>query len=164
MDGANQTQPQFVALSSALRTELMRVRRWAIACLVFAIAVSGLVFATRSIAFLVVAAFAWFFAWNRWKLQRLLAASLPTPNEDQDTWLEMTKLAISNAPSWHRISENFAAVAFLAVFALITIEVVPTSGKWMRLLYGAAWLFIAVRFVREAVLRRKQKLSNSSAR
>ncbi len=140
MNDANQTEHQFLALSSALEKETRRVARWFISCFVFAIAVSVLVAATKSFVFLAVALFAWFFAWNRWKLRRLLRSYLPSPNENQDAWVENTVSGLQNPPAWYRYSDYIAAFAFLAAFLLITIEVTSNSGIGMRSLYALCWV------------------------
>lgn len=158
MDDANQTNEQAIVLSNALESESRRVARWAIVCLIFAVAVSVLVIATKSVVFLVVALFAWFFAWNRWKLRRLLTAHLPPPSENQDAWIQNAANELQNPPAWYKFSEYIAAITFLAMFLLITIQVTLTSGTWMRVLYGACWVFIAavvVARVRNARQKRK---------
>src|SRR5438270_7056921 len=136
MDDANQTKEQVIALSNALEKESRRVARWAIISLMFAVAVCVLVAATKSVVFLVVALFAWFFAWNRWKLRRFLAAYLPAPSENQRAWIQNAAEGLRHPPAWYRLSEYIAAVTFLAIFLLITIEVTLTSGTWMRVLYA----------------------------
>jgi len=140
MDEANQIGQQVLSLSNALDSEAKRVWRWAIYCLLFAIAVSALTVAAKSLVFLLVAMFAWFFAWNRWKLARLLRSYLPPPSQDQQAWMESAIKRLENPPAWCRYSEYGAGVTFLLLFALITIEVTATSGIWMRVLYGVCWL------------------------
>lgn len=144
MDDPNPTKQQVIALSHALASESQRVSRWAITCFLFAIAVSALVAATKSGVFLGVALFAWFFAWNRWKLSRFLLSFLPAPNEDEESWVNHVVTALHNSPTWYRYSERTAALFFLASFALITVEVTSTSGFLMRLLllYAVCWLVL----------------------
>jgi hypothetical protein len=160
MDNVNQTQQQVVELIKALEREAHRVARWAVTCLIFALATSALVAATKSLFFRVVALFAWFFAWNRWRLWRFLIACLPPPNENQDGWLEKTVEGLMNPPSWYRLSEHVAAVTFLIGFGTITVVVTSTSGTWIRLLYALCWLSIAIVFVIDRIAHRRQKQAN----
>src|SRR5262245_7745073 len=160
MDNVNQTQQYVVDLSKALSQEARRVARWAICCLIFALAVSALAAATQSLVFLVVALFAWFFSWNRWRLWRFLVASLPPPSENQNAWLGRTLEGLLNAPSWYRFSENFAAVTFLICFGIITFIVTSTSGAWMRLLYAMCWLLLGIVVVFGRIVRRGQEQEN----
>jgi hypothetical protein len=159
----NQTQKQVVELSKAVEQEAHRVARWAIYCLIFALAASALVAATKSLVFLVAALFAWFFAWNRCMLWRFLISCLPPPNENQDAWLEKTVEAPRNPPSWYRFSEQLAAVTFLIGFGIITIVVTSSSGMWMRLLYAVCWLLIAILVVLARIANRRQRRTNSPA-
>jgi len=161
MENLNQAQQQVIELNKALEQEAHRVAGWAVCCLIFALAASALVAATKSLVFLVVALFAWFFAWNRRRLWRFLIACLPPPNENQDAWLEKTVERLRNPPSWYRFSEDVAAVTFLMGFGLITIVVASTSGMWMRLLYAACWLLIAILLVTARLAQRSMAIQES---
>jgi hypothetical protein len=151
------TQQPVVELSNALEQEVHRVARWAICCLIFALGASALVIATRSLVFLVVAVFAWFFAWNRWRLWRFLIACPPPPTENQDAWFEKTLQRLLNPPSWYRLSEYVAAVTLLMLFGIITFVVTSTSGTWMRLLYGMCWLLIGIVVVFGRIAHQREK-------
>lgn len=130
---------QVIALADAVQTECRRVALWLVAALVLALAASLLAAATKSIVLVVVAAFAWFFAWNRWMLRRFLSAFLPPPTEKVEAWLEDATKGLQHPPAWYRCSEYIALLTFFLLAALVTIIVVSTSGIWMRLLYAALW-------------------------
>lgn len=157
MDEARQTGQLAVSLSNALDKEAKRVVRWAISCLMFATAVSTLTVATKSLVFFPVAIFAWFFAWNRWKFARLLYSHLPSPDQDQYAWMESVIRSLQNPPAWYGYSEYLAALTFLMLFGLITIEVTATSGIWIRVLYAVCWLLsLAVIVIRLRDARKPQ--------
>jgi hypothetical protein len=163
MASMNQTQQQVAELRKALEREAHRVGRWAIYCLIFALATSALAIATKSLVFIVVALFAWFFVWNRWRLWRFLVACFPPPSENQAAWLEKTVEGLLKPPSWYRLSEHIAAVTFLVCFGIITVVVMSTSGTWMRLLYGMCWLLIGIVVVFGRIVHRGQKRKDSTA-
>lgn len=159
----NQTQQQVIELQKALEREAHRVARWAVYCLILALATSALAVATKSLVFIVVALFAWFFVWNRRRLWRFLLACLPRPDENQEAWLDKTIGGLLKPPSWYRFSEHVAAVTFLICFGIITIEVTSTSGTRMRLLYGMCWLLIGIVVVAGRIAHRVRKRKNSTA-
>jgi len=153
MDGM---EHQPTLLANALQKQCSRVARWMVVSFLLAIAASILAAATKSIAFLAVALFAWFFAWNRWKLRRFLVAFLPPPAENAHLWCEKATKALQNPPAWYRYSEYIALVTFFAIAAAETIVVASTSGTWMRLLYVACWaVSLAVVLARVRNVRRK---------
>jgi Flp pilus assembly protein TadB len=161
MDDVSPTNQQIVALRNALEKESQRVSRWLIACVIFAVAVSVLVVVTKSLVFVIVALFSWFFVWNRWMLRRFLRSFVPPPNEHESScWVERAMEALQHAPAWYRYSEGIAALIFFAAFVLITIEVTSSSGVWMRLLYVVCWVLLGIRVVmtvRNARHRQRQR-------
>ncbi len=163
MDDVNQTN-QVIALTDALKGEIRRVARWTIACFIFAVAVSVLVVVTKSVIFFVVALFAWFFAWNRWRLRHYLAAFLPPQQDKQGGWIESVVHGLQTPPPWYRFSEYIAAVTFIALFLLITIVVVATTGTGMRILFAACWLLLVTRLVVGVTSSRKKPKNGTPER
>lgn len=158
MEEPNITPDQILAMSDALKKESKRVGRWLVLCIIFAVVVSALAAATRSFSFLAVALFAWFFVWNRWKLRGSLQSFLPAPSEGQGGWLRNAAHELGHPPRWYKYSEYVAALTFIVLFALITVEVTATSGIWVRILYAGCWIVLAASvFVRIRVARQKRR-------
>ncbi len=126
-------------LTEALQTEHQRVKRWLIASIVLAVMASLAAVGTKSAAFIVVALFAYFFVWNRWKVCSLLRETLLRRDENDEAWITSATTRLEHPPHWSKISDYIAAVTFLAICAVTTFFVVLTSGVWMRLWIAICW-------------------------
>lgn len=142
---------QIQILSNAVESRKRGLAIWLTICGVFAILVSVLSVYTRSLFFGVVAAFGWFFVWNRWKCWRFVRTLSPKPllvtETERSQWIDTILKAIQNPPLWAKVSEYLAAVMLTAMFGVVTLVVVRTSGIWLRVLYGFCWAVIVLTIV-----------------
>lgn len=158
---------QIQILSNAVESRKRGLEIWLIACGVFAILVSVLSVYTQSLFFGVVAAFGWFFVWNRWKcwkfVRSLSPKSLLPIETERSQWIDTILKPIQNPPLWARVSEYLAAVVLIAMFGVVTLVVVKTSGIWLRVLYGLSWavivltIVLSLKYARSPTQRRSDK-------
>lgn len=126
-----------------LKQQRGRYVRWTVCCVVFAVLVTVVAAITHAAFFGIVAAFFYFFAWNRWKewgrIERWLSNPVPTNDQERAVWAEAFVKEIKHPPLWERVSDWIAGVTATALVLGVSFFVTATSGLGMRILYGLVY-------------------------
>ena len=134
-----------------LRRRRKRFLRWMMASLVFATAVSALAFLTSSKLFGAVAAFLWFFAWNRWMEWRRTEPLLRRPESldesDLALWQRIAFHYFRQQPRWKRISDRIAATLAIALLVSQFLLISILGSPALRLFYFFIAVVISLIFV-----------------
>lgn len=137
-----------------------RFQRWMLAAGIGAASVSALAVFGREPVFGVVAAFLWFFSWNRWmelrRVQRVLTYPAPTTAEEVQLWTRFLESKFVHPRRWEKASQWVAGLTALGLCLLVSFAVIITSGFWMRMLYASTYAVLLLVAIYAWRLKRRE--------